>query len=385
MNSKYPAVLILLCLVFLFPAAANSQSFNDYFRGINIYPDNRNGDAYPYVDTILSKQHIREMSSVTYIKEKKLKLYDSVVSAYNKDGIQNETKRFLFLNKRKSLVYSYHCIYDEFKRPVTSQYYNYYYNRTFNYQTRTYHDTLRTPDVVIRTGGKNNRTKFTYYTHYNYDKQNRIITASSIRNNNLKKATYMQYERQANGNLEAIKVYDAKNKLIYTYNYNCDKKGTLEVPKKELQQACLLKNKLPNGHSQTVEVIENEMGIRRTISEYDTSDRLIYIFVYSGKKGTILVQSDSFFSYNKDSSKAVYTYYYYKGRKLKSTSQIIYLRDHSNKVLSKTYALYNKKNKTIKRETSFYKYNSIGLLDRSESYDSIKRKYSIAQFSYKSY
>lgn len=383
MNRKYPAFLLIICLVFLFPSALNSQYFNDYFKGIKIYPDNRNGSVYFYADTTLAKLHIRETSTVTYKKEKKLKLHDSVVYTYNKDGVQNETKRFLFLNKRKLLIYSYNCIYDEFKRPVVSQYYN--LNHLFNYQTWTYHDSLRTPDVVIRTIGKNKRVKSTHYTQYNYDNNNRIITVNSLKNNNLKKATYMQYERQPNGNLEAIKVYNAKRNLIYTYNYNCDKKGLLEIPKKELQQVCLVKNKLPNGHSQTVEMIENEMGIRRTISEYDSSGHLIYVFVYSGKKGSTLVQSDSFFSYNNDSSKAVHTYYYYTGQKLKHTSQIIYQRDHSNKILSKTHALYNRKNKSIKKETSLYKYNSMGLLERSEIYDVIKRKYSIELFRYKSY
>lgn len=386
MNRKYSFTGIISGALLLFPALTNGQAYNNYFNGVNMYPDNSSAIIYPYCDTALAKQRIKEMSKVTYIKEKSLKLNDSVTYTYNEDGIQNETTVFMFLNKLK-LVYSYSCIYDDLKRPVSSKYFNYHnsLNRTFNYQTWTYHDSLRTPDIVVRTGGKNNKTKFTYYTLYNYDRQNKIIAANGIKNNNLKKATHMKYERLPDGSLETIKVYDARNKLIYTYNYNCDKKGALiTTPKKELQNACLVKNKLPNGHSQTVEVIENELGIKRTIREFDTTDRLINIFVYSGKTGATLVQADSFLYYGNDSSKSIHTYYNYKGQKLRMVNQFVYLRNNSNKILYKTFTRLNK-TKVVIRENTIYKYNETGLLKSSDIHDTLNGKHRIELFSYKSY
>lgn len=349
-----------MAVLAVLPNLSQAQNMYRYsYNGANIYTNNNVRATKPDSAVFVNKVHTVTHFTQELNKGKAVTL-DSSIHVYNTKGIYTETRNY---SPKQKLYSKTQLIYDALGREVVKMN---EWNKSFFIENNTYLDTLKIPLTTTVTRGRKGKTKYSVFSQNYFNVKNELMESNSITNGDLKRAHHFVYERAYNGNVEKIKVYDYKNKLCYIYNYSCDKNGKLELDQKKMQSTCLLKNRLANGHWQSIQITEHAFGINRAVYEYDSLDRPISKKHYGGKKGEVLKFADSNWV-KMDTAYTAYTYYTNtsKGKCIQKQTNLSVLAP--NKQYARTITtITNRKNKIIQNSIDYYSYNDKGMISETK-------------------
>lgn len=353
-------LFLTMAALALLPNLLQAQNMYRYsYAGTTIYPNSNLGIIKPDSLVLSNKVHTRTFYTQE-LKKGKLVTKDSTIYEYNSMGCYIASKNY---GPKQKIHHQYNLIYDAMGRVLVEKT-NWY--KSFVIENNTYADTIKVPTSCTITQGRKGRTKHSVFSQNYFNNKNQIIESNSIVNGDARQTQRFIYERAYNGNVEKIKVYDYKNKLSYMYNYSCDKNGKLELDQKKMQSTCLLKNRLANGHWQSIQITEHAFGINRTVFEYDSLDNLVSTKHYRGKKGEILSSADSNWKIGDTTYREnIYFTVTHKG-KYKGKSTYLSKMILKNQYVSTIRKTTNMKNKASKYTIDYYSYNDKGMISETK-------------------
>lgn len=343
------STLLLFYPLLTFVGTAGAQNFyNKYDYFIDYAEINRK----PKIDSGMLANHLVKLIRVKQENKFQKNTVDSVISSYQY-GICVSSSFFA----KGKLLRETGLQMDDFERPI----YEFYKNKKTSKQYWYKYSGNAEKGIITERKyvySKKNKTKFEsnsiYFVNangYQYD------SMYLIKNRNPKDKLTAKYSRNDSGQIIRVSLYNHKGKLVYLYDYSCNKTGTLQLPKNNFQSYCIHKDTLPNGSKIIENVYETEFGIHRNITLIDKNNKAIYSKSFTGKYGDFLSSFDSF-SYVGDTQfiKRVYHSYW---QNVKGTKTKILYSNYSNsaKLLSNDKTIYTELKRYKKDKLKLHQYS----------------------------
>jgi hypothetical protein len=227
---------------------------------------------------------------------------------------------------------------------------------------------------------KNGRKKNESFTDYNSDTTVKEYKAYKIKHGEQKLSVRYEYDYYPGKQQKETRQFNKKNKLKYTWKYDCNPKG--EAVKKETQ-VCVNSGLDSRGRTVEVTFSVNDKGKKtkyvHTYYMVNGKKRTVYIENYIIKKGKEIKSSDTHFA------DSVEMYYHYKSYDKKGRLYFERKEEYSTytakekRMKKESYAIHNKGKVTVRQEVT---YNDKGLPLTTEVFDKKNKCFGKAVFSY---